>query len=100
EGEVVGIFPEGGITFDGEITPFKSGIEKIIERTPVPVVPVALQGLWGSIFSRRDGYLKRARLPRRFWSKISLVAASPVAPAEVTAAGLEDEVRRLRGAMA
>ncbi|MGH8538942.1 MAG: MFS transporter, partial [Stenotrophobium sp.] len=42
EGEVVGIFPEGGITFDGEITPFKSGIEKIIERTPVPVVPVAL----------------------------------------------------------
>jgi 1-acyl-sn-glycerol-3-phosphate acyltransferase len=77
-GEVIGIFPEGALTADGEIAPFRPGIDRILERSPVPVVPMALRGLWGSIFSRRDGYLKRARLPRRFWSRIELVAAPPV----------------------
>jgi 1-acyl-sn-glycerol-3-phosphate acyltransferase len=54
-GEVVGIFPEGRLTEDGEICPFKTGIERIVQRTPVPVVPMALRGLWGSFFSRRYG---------------------------------------------
>jgi hypothetical protein len=61
---------------------------------------MALRGLWGSIFSRRDTFLGRARLPRRFWSRIGLVAAAPV-PAEVATAGfLEESVRALRGEMA
>ena len=47
QGEVVGIFPEGRLTPDGEIGSFKSGIERILQRTPVPVVPMALRGLWG-----------------------------------------------------
>ena len=47
-GDLLGIFPEGGITRDGELQPFKGGIMKILERRPVPVVPVALQNLWGS----------------------------------------------------
>jgi 1-acyl-sn-glycerol-3-phosphate acyltransferase len=99
-GEVIGIFPEGALTADGEIAPFRPGIDRILERSPVPVVPMALRGLWGSIFSRRDGYLKRARLPRRFWSRIELVAAPPVPAAQAGAAVLEAQVRELRGAEA
>src|SRR3569623_312383 len=97
EGNVVGIFPEGAITHDGQMDSFRSGIERVIARTPVPVVPMALRGLWGSIFSRRDTFLKRMRLPRRFWSKIELVAGPPVPADQVTAAMLEEKVRALRG---
>jgi 1-acyl-sn-glycerol-3-phosphate acyltransferase len=96
-GDVVGIFPEGALTADGEIQSFRPGIERIIAATPVPVVPMALRGLWGSFFSRRDSFLKRGRLPRRFWSKIELVAGAPVPPDQVSAADLEARVRALRG---
>jgi 1-acyl-sn-glycerol-3-phosphate acyltransferase len=97
DGNVVCIFPEGGITRDGEIQRFRPGVEKILGARPVPVVPMALRGLWGSIFSRRDSALGRARLPRRIWSRIELVAEAPVPPAEATAAVLEAKVRELRG---
>jgi 1-acyl-sn-glycerol-3-phosphate acyltransferase len=96
-GDVVGIFPEGALTGDGEIQSFRPGIERIIKATPVPVVPMALRGLWGSFFSRRDNFLKRARLPRRFWSRIELAAGAPVPPDQVSAADLEARVRALRG---
>jgi 1-acyl-sn-glycerol-3-phosphate acyltransferase len=96
-GDVVGIFPEGALTGDGEMQTFRPGIERIIDATPVPVVPMALRGLWGSFFSRRDSFLKRARLPRRFWSQIELVAAAPVPPDQVRAADLEARVRDMRG---
>ncbi|WP_313920359.1 MFS transporter [Tahibacter sp.] len=98
EGNVVCIFPEGGLTKDGEIAEFKSGVEKILERRPVPVVPLALRGLWGSIFSRRDSALGRSRLPRRFWSRIGLAAGVPVAAENASAETLEAQVRALRGA--
>ncbi|MGB0221208.1 MAG: MFS transporter [Sinimarinibacterium flocculans] len=99
-GDVVGIFPEGALTGDGEIQAFRPGIERIIRATPVPVVPMALRGLWGSFFSRRDNFLRRARLPRRFWSRIELVADTPVPPDRVSAADLEARVRALRGDLA
>jgi 1-acyl-sn-glycerol-3-phosphate acyltransferase len=99
-GDVVCIFPEGGLTMDGDIAPFRSGIERIINATPVPVIPMALRGLWGSFFSRRDSALKRARLPRRFWSKIGLVAGAPVSPEQVSAVDLQQRVQALRGAVA
>ncbi|MBL8300344.1 MAG: MFS transporter [Rhodanobacteraceae bacterium] len=98
EGNLVCIFPEGGLTKDGEIAEFKTGMERILERRPVPVVPLALRGLWGSIFSRRDSALGRSRLPRRFWSRIGLAAGEPVPPAAASAAALETQVRALRGA--
>jgi len=63
----------------------------------VPVVPLALRGLWGSIFSRRDSTLGRLRVPRRFWSRIELVAGDAVPPAAATATLLEEKVRALRG---
>ncbi|MBK8285444.1 MAG: MFS transporter [Ahniella sp.] len=96
-GEVVGIFPEGQLTRDGEINPFRSGIERILASRPVPVVPMALRGMWGSIFSRRDSALQRARLPRRFWSRIGLSVDPAWPAADVTAAKLEERVRALRG---
>ncbi len=99
-GDVVGIFPEGGLTMDGEITTFRTGVERLLATTPVPVIPVALRGLWGSLFSRRDNFLKRARLPRRFWSRVEIVAGPPIPAAQANAAVLEAKVRALRGDMA
>src|SRR6185437_9266193 len=75
EGDLLGLFPEGGITRDGELQPFKGGIMKLLETHPVPVVPIALQNLWGSYFSRVDGGQAMARPFRRgVWSRVGLVA--------------------------
>jgi 1-acyl-sn-glycerol-3-phosphate acyltransferase len=92
-GEVVGIFPEGGLTRDGAIAPFRPGVERILASNPVPVVPMALRGLWGSLFSRRHRY----PIPRRFRARIALVIGEPVPPGQATAAFLEQRVRELRG---
>ncbi|GAB6195491.1 MFS transporter [Lysobacter xanthus] len=100
EGELVGIFPEGALTKDGEIAAFKSGVEKILERRAVPVVPMALRGMWSSMWSRRDGRLGRMRVPRRFRAHVEVVAAPPVAGESVSAESLEAQVRTLRGSAA
>jgi 1-acyl-sn-glycerol-3-phosphate acyltransferase len=96
-GEVVGIFPEGTLTKDGGIAPFKSGVERILARRPVPVVPLALRNLWGSMWSRRDSRLGRMRLPRRFRAHVGLAAGAPMPPG-TSAEALEAKVRELRGA--
>ena len=98
DGEVVCIFPEGAITRDGVIAPFRPGVETILARRPVPVVPLALRGMWGSFFSRRDSAMKRMRLPRRFRSRIELVGAPPMAHAN--ASSLRESVNSLRGELA
>ena len=95
-GNLVGIFPEGAISKDGEMLPFKKGIEKILEKNPVPVVPVALRGLWGSFFSRKYGSAMQS-FPRRFWSKITLVVDEPIPADVVSAEKLEAKVLELRG---
>jgi 1-acyl-sn-glycerol-3-phosphate acyltransferase len=95
EDDVLGIFPEGRITHDGEIQKFRPGIEKIISEQPVAVVPVALCNLWGSLFSRRDPLYKRR--PYKLWSKIDLRIGKPVPAAEVSAERLQEEVEKLRG---
>ncbi|AIF46478.1 MFS transporter [Dyella japonica] len=97
EGDLVCIFPEGGLTRDGDIAPFRPGVARILERRPVPVVPLALRGLWGSVWSRRDSMLHRARLPRRFRARVELVAGAPYAPADARLETLETRVRQLRG---
>jgi 1-acyl-sn-glycerol-3-phosphate acyltransferase len=96
-GEIVGIFPEGALTKDGEIAAFKSGVEKILETRPVPVVPMALKGMWASMWSRRDTRLGRMRVPRRFRAHVEVVAGEPVDGATVDADQLEARVRALRG---
>jgi 1-acyl-sn-glycerol-3-phosphate acyltransferase len=96
EGELVCIFPEGGLTLDGEIAAFRPGVEKILARRPVLVIPMALRGLWGSMWSRRDSKVGRARLPRRFRAHIELSVGEPM-PASSNAAAMETAVRDLRG---
>jgi len=97
-GNLLCIFPEGQISEDGRLHPFRPGIERILKHNPVPVVPMALRGLWGSFFSRRGGPAMR-KWPTRFWSKIALVVGAPVPPETVTADGLQERVRELRGEM-
>jgi 1-acyl-sn-glycerol-3-phosphate acyltransferase len=94
-GDVLGIFPEGRITSDGEIQEFKSGIDKVIAEQPVPVIPVALCNLWGSMFSRRDPLHRRR--PYKLWSLIELRIGEPIPPEEVSAQRLQREVQALRG---
>ncbi|RMU07464.1 Acyltransferase protein [Pseudomonas syringae pv. coriandricola] len=93
EGELVCIFPEGKLTTDGEINGFKNGMSRIIEQTPVPVIPLALQGLWGSFFSRDPS----KTLFRRLWSRVVLVAGSPIAADVATPVDVREEVKALRG---
>lgn len=95
EGDVLGIFPEGSITRDGEIQPFKSGVCKIIAEQPVPVVPIALCKLWGSMFSRRDSLLKRR--PYKLWARIEVRIGAAIPPHELTVERLQKAVEQLRG---
>ena len=95
DGELVCIFPEGKLTTDGQIDEFKAGVMRILERTPVPVIPMALQGLWGSFFSRdpHKGFF------HRLWSRVTLVAGAPIAADEATQELLRERVMALRGAV-
>ena len=96
EGDLLGIFPEGGITRDGELQPFKGGIMKILERRPVPVVPVALQNLWGSYFSRVEGGTAMVKPFRRgLFARVGLVAGACDGAAQVDPEGLRARVREL-----
>ena len=96
-GELVCIFPEGALTKDGEIAPFRGGVERILATHPVPVVPMALTGLWDSMWSKRDSRLGRLRVPRRLRAGVGVIAAPPVPGDSATAASLEATVRELRG---
>ena len=96
DGDLLGIFPEGTITRDGQLGEFKGGLMKILATHPVPVVPLALQNLWGSFFSRVERGTAMVRPFRRGWfSQIGLVAGAAVVPAEVTPQGMRDRVAGL-----
>jgi 1-acyl-sn-glycerol-3-phosphate acyltransferase len=99
EGDLLCIFPEGNITRDGQLGEFKGGVMKILETHPVPVVPLALQNLWGSYFSRIERGTAMVKPFRRgAFSRVGLVAGEPLAPAEVTPALLRDRVQVLLAA--
>ena len=94
-GELVCIFPEGKLSSDGEIDVFKSGVKRILGETPVPVIPLALQGLWGSFFSRDP-----AKGPfRRLWSRVTLVAGEAVEVDAAQPEALRAKVNALRGSV-
>lgn len=97
--EMICIFPEGQITRDGKVCPFRPGIEKIILRTPVPVIPMVLKGLWGSFFSRMYGSAASNYrvIPKRFWSRVELQVYPAWAPQETTALKLETKIKNLLG---
>ena len=98
DGELLCIFPEGGITRDGSLQPFKGGVMKILEGRDIPVVPLALQNLWGSFFSRVEQGEAMVRPFRRgFYSRVGLVAGAPLAAREVSPEGLRERVGALLG---
>ncbi|RZI78804.1 MAG: glycerol acyltransferase, partial [Pseudomonas sp.] len=92
-GEVVCIFPEGKLTADGDIDEFKSGVTRILQETPVPVIPLALQGLWGSFFSRDPA----KGLFKRLWSRVTIVAGEAVVGDLAGPEVLRERVLGLRG---
>ena len=89
------IFPEGRLTPDGEMCEFRPGIEKIVQTTPVPVIPMALRGLWGSFFSLYGGGVFKK--PNRFWSRVVVVAGPAILPDKATIPNLYQRVKELRG---
>jgi len=95
-GELVCVFPEGGITRNGDVAKFQPGIEQIIKRTPVPVVPLAIRGLWGTWFSRYKGSAMSG-LPRAYMRRISIVSGEPVQPEEMNRILMRERVLELRG---
>ena len=94
EGDLVCIFPEGKLTANGNMNVFKDGMEKIIQRRAVPVFPMALQGLWGSAFSRYQSNIFY-RLFKGFKSSIGLVIGDRVEAKDVSAKLLQDKVQDL-----
>jgi 1-acyl-sn-glycerol-3-phosphate acyltransferase len=101
EGDLLAIFPEGGITKDGQLQEFKGGIMKIIERAreegvEAPVIPMALTNLWGSYFSRIEQGGAMVRPFRRgMFSRVGLNVGHPVAPREVQPTLLRERVQTL-----
>jgi 1-acyl-sn-glycerol-3-phosphate acyltransferase len=95
DGDLVGLFPEGRLTSDGEMGPFRAGIGQILERTPVPVIPMALSGLWQSLFARNRDKLRYATW--LLWKRIALAIGEPVDTAKATTENLRAIVLGLRG---
>lgn len=95
-GELVVVFPEGGISRNGEIAKFQPGIEQIIKRTPVPVVPLAIRGMWGTWFSRHKGRAMKG-IPKSFMRRLSIVSGAPVPAQEMNRIMMHEKVSQLRG---
>jgi len=95
DGELLCLFPEGAITKDGKMQPFKAGIMKILETNPVQVIPSALHNLWGSSFSRIDGAAMAKPLRRGLFNHVGLVVGEPIAPQDVTPEALQVRVQAL-----
>lgn len=98
-GDAIGIFPEGQITYTGNISRFKPGIEWIIERDPVPIYPVVIKGLWGSVFSRKYLKSKFKLLPRTFRPKITLKCGDVLHPEHVRVDILQQKILELRNSI-
>ncbi|MDX1974515.1 MAG: 1-acyl-sn-glycerol-3-phosphate acyltransferase [Rickettsiales bacterium] len=96
-GDLICIFPEGYLTFTGGLGRFKPGIEWMLKRDPVPVIPMALSGLWGSIFSRRDIKHWYRWLPHRWVrGRITLICGPAIPPDQVNINQLQDMVLKLK----
>jgi 1-acyl-sn-glycerol-3-phosphate acyltransferase len=101
EGDLLCVFPEGGISKDGSVQEFKGGIMKILARAQaeavdLQVVPMALTNLWGSFFSRIERGTAMVRPFRRgVWSRVGLQVGQPVPVDAVSPAGLQERVRQL-----
>jgi 1-acyl-sn-glycerol-3-phosphate acyltransferase len=95
DGELLCIFPEGALTKDGQLAEFKGGVMKLLEANAVPVVPLALQNLWGSYFSRVEGGAMKTPFRRGWFSRVGLVAGDAVPADVVTPSALRERVSHL-----
>lgn len=96
-GDLLCIFPEGELTRDGQMGRFRPGLRNILSRTPVPVIPMALENLWDSVFSLNKN---PSPLPHRIKHRdISLNIGEPIPASQAKAMSLADfeqAVRALR----
>src|SRR5207245_1301218 len=92
-GELVCIFAEGGITRTGFLLPFNRGFEQILKRSPVPIVPVCLDHVWGSIFSYQGGKFLW-KWPQRIPYPVT-VAFGPPLPPSATAFDVRQAIQKL-----
>jgi acyl-[acyl-carrier-protein]-phospholipid O-acyltransferase/long-chain-fatty-acid--[acyl-carrier-protein] ligase len=76
-GEVVCVFAEGQITRIGHLLPFRRGFERIMQNVEAPIIPVALDGVWGSIFSFERGRFLW-KMPRRLPYRVTLNFGKPL----------------------
>ncbi len=97
DGDLLGIFPEGQLTRDGNIGEFKAGLVKILAAEPAPVIPMALQNLWGSYFSRIEGRAMSKPFRRGPWSHVGLNVGAPLPAEGLTMRRLREEIERLHG---
>ncbi|MFV2031218.1 MAG: MFS transporter [Gammaproteobacteria bacterium] len=97
QGDLVCIFPEGKLTENGEMGSFKPGVCKILKRDAIPVIPLALRGLWGSFFSRKYGSAMTRWFPRGWFSRIDLIAGDAIDAAKASLETLHHQVSALRG---
>ena len=95
EGCLICLFPEGQISPDGEVGEFRKGVERILERRSVPVVPFALKGLWNSLFSRQPDRSFFSKVRRLFRPRVSLVFGERITPPP-TALGVQGLAKDLR----
>lgn len=95
-GEIVALFPEGMITYTGNMNRFKFGIEWIIQQNDVPVIPVAIIGMWGSAFSRKYIGVWHRFIPKKFRMKVKLVCGKPIPHSKATVNYLQKELMRLK----
>lgn len=95
-GDCICIFPEGQLTYTGNLGRFKPGIEWMIERDPVPIYPVAIKGLWGSMFSRKYRSSRFRWFPKGFRGKVTLVCGDVIHPGEVRVNHLQRVILALK----
>jgi 1-acyl-sn-glycerol-3-phosphate acyltransferase len=98
DGNLVCIFPEGKLTADGNMNVFRPGMTRILNETPVPVIPFALSGLWTSMFSRAERNIWR-RLPRRLFAKIAVTIGEPVPSSQALPDHMHGIVQQMRGSV-
>lgn len=95
-GDAICIFPEGQLTYTGHLGRFRPGIEHIINRDPVPVYPIAIKGVWGSVFSRKYIKSKYPWFPRHWKKPLTLICGNPIPPEEVNVNTLQQVVLKLK----
>lgn len=96
KGDLICIFPEGQITYTGFMSHFRPGTEWIIKRDPVPIYPIIIDGLWGSVFSRKYYGLFWRFIPRSFRKKVTVVCGHPIVPENITIDELQIKMLELR----